>query len=61
MFVKANPRKLKLKRVSEYVDGVNYIQEGGKKQPGGGKKKFPRYARNLAPAWLKSCVLACPP
>ncbi len=23
MFVQANPRKLKLKRVSEYVNGVN--------------------------------------
>ena len=27
MFVQANPRKLKLKRVGEYVDGVKfYIQ-----------------------------------
>ena len=25
MFVQANPRKLKLKRVGEYVDGVNSI------------------------------------
>ena len=25
MFVQANPRKLKLKRVCEYVDGENYI------------------------------------
>ena len=25
MFVQENPRKLKLKRVSEYVDGVNSI------------------------------------
>ena len=25
MFVQANPTKLKLKRVSEYVDGINSI------------------------------------
>ena len=27
MFVQANPRKLKLKRVGEYVDGVKFYQQ----------------------------------
>ena len=27
MFVQANPRKLKFKRVGEYVDGVNSIKK----------------------------------
>ena len=31
MFVQPNPKKLKLKRVGEYVDGVNSIKEFQKK------------------------------
>jgi len=44
----------------DLIDFLNKtIPGGGKKQPGGGKKIFSRFARNLAPPWLKSCVRAC--
>jgi len=42
------------------IDFLNKTIPGGaKNSQGGAKKFFSRFARNLAPPWLKSCVRAC--